>query len=248
MPALLWPFFRDNPHLANLLSVLASELIKARTNAKYGLRVGVIAILHTFNGKLEFNSHVHTMATAGGLHGSSCTWVSRVYYDRDALMEAWRKAVSALLRAVLRAGQLLTELTASQMEDLVNHLERCWWSIKIQSFEDKSHFLQYAGRYVRGHPSRSVVSPGSGNEPSGTGSKTKSSIAEFTCSAHWKSSLIVGPNTSRNTISTPFGALGCLLRALSGKPRRPSLSFWGRSESHAPSPAAGQTREARLRT
>jgi len=115
----LWPFFRDNPHLANLLSVLASELIKARTNAKYGLRVGVIAILHTFNGKLEFNSHVHTMATAGGLHGSSCTWVSRVYYDRDALMEAWRKAVIALLRAALRAGQLRTELTASQMEDLV---------------------------------------------------------------------------------------------------------------------------------
>jgi Putative transposase len=27
-----------------------------------------------------------------------------------------------------------------------------WWSIKIQSFEDKWHFLQYAGRYVRRPP------------------------------------------------------------------------------------------------
>ncbi len=152
MPDLLWPVFRDNPRLGNLLSVLASELIKARASAKYGLRVGVIAVPHTFNGKLEFNSHVHTMVTAGGLHGSSCTWVSRVYYDRDALMEAWRKAVIALLRAALRVGQLRTELAASQMEDLLSHLERCWWSIKIQSFEDKSHFLQYAGRYVRRPP------------------------------------------------------------------------------------------------
>jgi len=152
MPDLLWPFFRDNPPLAKALSALAAELIQARVGAKYGLRVGVIAILHTFNGKLEFNSHVHTMVTGGGLHGSSNMRVSRVYYERNLMMEAWRKAVIALLRAALRAGQLRTELTADQMEYLLTHLGRRWWSIKIQSFEDKGHFLQYAGRYVRRPP------------------------------------------------------------------------------------------------
>jgi hypothetical protein len=50
------------------------------------------------------------MVTGVGLHGSSNIWVSRVYYERDALMEAWRKAVIALLRAALRAGQLRTKL------------------------------------------------------------------------------------------------------------------------------------------
>ena len=64
MPDSIWPFFRDNPHLAKALSALAAELIQARMSAKYGLRVGVIAILHTFNGRLEFNSHVHTMVEA----------------------------------------------------------------------------------------------------------------------------------------------------------------------------------------
>jgi Putative transposase len=39
-------------------------------------RVGVIAILHTFNGRLEFNSHVHTMVTGGGLSESSDIWAS----------------------------------------------------------------------------------------------------------------------------------------------------------------------------
>jgi hypothetical protein len=152
MPNQLWEVFRDNPPLTRALSALAAELIQARVRAKYGVRVGVIAILHTFNGKLEFNSHVHTMVTGGGLHESSDTWISRVYYDRDALMESWRKAVIALLRAALRAAQLRTELTVDQMEDLLTHLEKCWWSIKIQSFEDKGHFLQYAGRYVRRPP------------------------------------------------------------------------------------------------
>jgi hypothetical protein len=102
------------------------------------------------------NSHVHTMVTGGGLHGSSNIWVSRVYYELDLLMEAWRKALIALLRAAVRAGQLRTELTADQMEDLLTHLGRCWWSIEIQSFEDKGHFLQYAGRYISKRPPETV--------------------------------------------------------------------------------------------
>jgi len=152
MPNQLWPLFRGNPPLVNALSALAAEVIKARVSAKYGLRAGVIAILHTFNGKLEYNSHVHTLVTGGGFHESSTSWVAQVYYDRDALMETWRRAVIALLRTALRAGQLRTGLTADQMEDLLTHLEKCWWNIKIQSFRDKWHFLQYAGRYVRRPP------------------------------------------------------------------------------------------------
>ena len=152
MPDLLWPFFRDNPSLARALPALAAEVIRAQVGVRHGLRVGVIAVLHTFNGRLEFNSHVHTMVTGGGLHGSPEIWAPPVYYDHDRLMKAWQKAVIGLLRAALRAGQLRTELTADHMGDLVTHLEKRWWSIKIQSFEDKWHFLQYAGRYVRRPP------------------------------------------------------------------------------------------------
>jgi predicted transcriptional regulator len=47
MPDLLWSFFRDNPSLSRALPALAAEVVRARVSAKYGLRVGVIAILHT---------------------------------------------------------------------------------------------------------------------------------------------------------------------------------------------------------
>jgi hypothetical protein len=152
MPDVLWPFFRDNPLLAKALPALATKVVQARVSAKYGLRVGVNAILHTFNGPLEFNSHLHTMVTGGGLRGSSDTWVSRVYYERDPLMEAWRRAVIALLRAALRAGQLSTNMDIAQMEAMLTQQENRWWSIKIQSFKSKEHFLRYAGRYVRRPP------------------------------------------------------------------------------------------------
>jgi len=152
MPRSLWPIFHDNRHLAKALSALAAKVIQARVSAKYGLRVGVIAILHTFNGQLEFNSHVHTMVTGGGLSGSSGTWVPRIYYDRNLLMGAWRKAVIGLLRAALQAGQLHTKMTADQVKELLTQNEKIWWSIKIQSFKSKEHFLRYAGRYVRRPP------------------------------------------------------------------------------------------------
>jgi hypothetical protein len=152
MPDLLWPLFRDNPQLARALPALAAQVIQIRVSVKQGVHVGVNSILHTFNGKLEFNSHVHTMVTGGGLHEASPRWISRVFYDRDRVMESWRKAVIALLRVAVRAGRLTTELTQDQMEDLLSHLEERWWSINIQSFEGKRHFLQYAGRYVRRPP------------------------------------------------------------------------------------------------
>jgi hypothetical protein len=54
MPDVLWTLLLDNPHLANALSALAAKIIQSRMSAKYGVRVGIIAILHTFNGRLEF--------------------------------------------------------------------------------------------------------------------------------------------------------------------------------------------------
>lgn len=153
MPHVLWPTFRDNPHLARALPALAACVIQARVRARHGLRVGVIAILHTFNGQLELNSHVHTMVTGGGFYGFTAgSWLSRIYYDRHLLMKAWRKAVIALIRAALRGGQFQTTITVDQMEEMLDRQEKRWWGIKIQSFNDKVRFLQYAGRYVRRPP------------------------------------------------------------------------------------------------
>jgi hypothetical protein len=152
MPDVLWPLFGDNPHLTAALSPLAAGIIQTRVSVRSGLRVGVVAILHTFNGKLAFNSHVHTMVTAGGLCSLSNSWVPTVYYERDRLLESWRSAVVKLLRTALRLGQLVSALTVNEIETLINDQEKRWWSINIQSFKSKAHFLRYAGRYVRRPP------------------------------------------------------------------------------------------------
>jgi Putative transposase len=119
MPHVLWPLFRDNPHLTTALPALAASIIQTHASIQSGLRVGGMAILHTFNRKLEFNSHVHTLVTAGGLYGVSDIWVEKADLDRHKLFKSWRRAVVKLLRAELRAGQLVSALTSDQMETLL---------------------------------------------------------------------------------------------------------------------------------
>jgi Putative transposase/Transposase zinc-binding domain len=152
MPDVLWPIFRDNPHLSRALSALAASVIQAEGSARYGLQVGVIAILHTFNGQLHFNSHVHTMVSGGALPAHLGKWTRRLYYNRKRLTAAWRSAVIELLRSALRVGRLQAKATANEMEALFTEQEGRWWSIKIQSFKSKEHSLRYAGRYVRRPP------------------------------------------------------------------------------------------------
>lgn len=147
MPDVLWRVFSKNRSLADALPTLAAGAIEALITAKYELRAGVIAILHTFNGRLGFNSHVHTMVTAGGWQASSCTWVHAVLYTRGMLMPLWRSAVLGLLRAALRAGVLTTEMTSDEIEAMLVEQER-WWSVKVQQLDTTKHFLQYAGRYA----------------------------------------------------------------------------------------------------
>lgn len=155
MPDVLWRVFSQNRALADALPVLAANAVESFASAKHGLRTGVIAFLHTFNGELKFNSHVHTMATAGGWRISSGSWVQSVYYRWEILMRLWRRAVLDLLRTALRQGQLRMSMTVDEMEAMLTEQER-WWSVKIQSLDSIEHFFQYGGRYAR----RPVIAQG----------------------------------------------------------------------------------------
>jgi putative transposase/transposase-like zinc-binding protein len=151
MPDVLWRVFCENRSLVDALPSLAANAITALVLARHGLQAGIIAVLHTFNGRLEFNSHVHTMVTAGGRQLSSGKWIRSVYYDRDLLTDLWRTAVLKLLRTALRSGLLTTKLTRDEAEAMLVEQER-WWSVKIQSVNSTEHLLQYSGRYVRRPP------------------------------------------------------------------------------------------------
>lgn len=57
----------------------------------------------------------------------------------------------AFVRAALKANILRSEMRPHDLQNLLSEQYR-WWSVRVDRFTSKEHFLRYAGRYVRRPP------------------------------------------------------------------------------------------------
>jgi hypothetical protein len=152
MPDVLWPIFQNNRRLLHDLPVLGAEVIQQWVKARYGVRVLLMVVPHTFGRHLTFNAHLHILVSAGGLKESEGRWVEQLRFNKGALMHMWRFAVITYLRAALQATSLKMDMNPLALKALlVTQYER-WWNIDIDHFKSKAQFLRYAGRYVRRPP------------------------------------------------------------------------------------------------
>ncbi len=152
MPNTLWGIFARNPRLRGKLPEIAARVIRSYARVRHGVEVGVMPVLHTFNGELLFKPHVHSLVTAGGLQAAGSRWNPRIFFDRGALVGSWQRLIIAILRDALETGQLELEGTRHEIEGLLNSEEAREWIAHVRSFKGKEHFLQYCGRYVRRPP------------------------------------------------------------------------------------------------
>ena len=156
MPDVLWPIFRQNRHLLHDLPVLGAAVIEQWAKLKCGVRVLIMVTPHTFGRRLNFNCHLHILVSAGGLQESQGQWVNTSVFDqvkdKGKLMRMWRFAVITYLRAALKSGILMSDLSRRNLRTLLKKQYERWWSIDIDVFTSKEHFLRYAGRYVRRPP------------------------------------------------------------------------------------------------
>ncbi len=140
----LWPLFARNRRLCGKLAEIAAGVVGSYARVHYCVEVGVMAVPHTFNAELCFNSQVHALVTAGGLQTSGSGWRPRIFLDRDKLMRSWQRLVIALLREALDAGQFDLGIGRDEFEDLLQHEEKRGWIVHVQAFHGKEHVLRYA--------------------------------------------------------------------------------------------------------
>jgi hypothetical protein len=151
MPSELWPIFQQNRHLLHDLPTIGASVIQQWAKDRYGVRLIIVVVPHTFARDLTFNCHLHILVSAGGLQESQDRWIPSLYYQRDILWQKWRDALVTYLLAALAGNVLDSELDSESLEELLKAQGRRWWNIRVQGSQTKAHFLRYAGRYVR-HP------------------------------------------------------------------------------------------------
>ncbi len=152
MPDHLWPFFQHNRHLLHDLPVLGAKVLQQWARQKYGIRLLIVVIPHTFGRHLNFNCHLHILVSDGGLREDRTEWYTPARLDRNALMRMWRYAVITLLRETFRTGVLQTDMGGGSLLQLLTAQYERRWIIDIKRFRSKKHFLGYAGRYARRPP------------------------------------------------------------------------------------------------
>jgi hypothetical protein len=153
MPDALWPIFKQNRHLLHDLPALGAAVIEQWMKAKYGVRLLVMVVPHTFGGYLNFNSHLHILVSAGGLQESEGRWIASLHFNKDALMRMWRYAVITYLREALKTHSLKSDRDGKDLSRVLkSEYERPRWIIYLRESMSKRHFLQYAARYARRPP------------------------------------------------------------------------------------------------
>lgn len=156
MPRELWSIFKRNRHLFHDLPDLGACVIQQWIRIRYGVSVLVMVVPHTFGGDLKFNTHLHILVSAGGLHESSARWIPQLRLEKGPLMRMWRYAVIAHLRSALRARVLRSNLSTQTFQRLLStayqNERHPQWIISLHEIVSKSHFLRYAARYIRRPP------------------------------------------------------------------------------------------------
>jgi hypothetical protein len=141
MPKELRPIFQANRHL-----------LQGWVRLKYRARVLLLVMPHTFGAHLNFNCHLHILASAGGLKESEGQWVELSYIN-NPLMMMWKYAVITYLREALNASVLTYRLSSERLKKLLRtQYERDFWIAKVSELVSKSGFLRYVARYLRRPP------------------------------------------------------------------------------------------------
>lgn len=166
LPHALNPLIRQNqPALYNLLFRAASQTLLEFGHNRFGVQLGITAVLHTWSQTLLEHYHLHCIVTGGGLSTDGSKWVSappRFLFAVRALSSVFRgKFCAGLQELYAKAklefhGQLEPLAEARAFTKLLRQAARHRWVVYAKRpFAGPKQVLGYLSRYTH----RVAISP-----------------------------------------------------------------------------------------
>ena len=138
--------FEKHRALLKELMDRAARLIQDYMKKKHKVQAGIIAALHTFGARGQFNPHVHMMVTMGGMKENG-EWKSYDFLPFSMMRKQWQTIVLKMLREKLssaekkRVQSILQKAWSDHKDGFYIYAPKQRGSIKEQ--------LRYIGRYMR---------------------------------------------------------------------------------------------------
>lgn len=167
LPHALNPLARQNQRaLYTLLFQAASQTLLEFGQNRFGVQLGITAVLHTWSQTLLDHYHVHCIVTGGGLAADGSRWVStppHYLFAVRALSQVFRGKFCARLQQLHSEGQLEFHGQLGALADLNGFkrllrqaTRRKWVVYAKRPFAGPRQVLAYLSRYTH----RVALSPG----------------------------------------------------------------------------------------
>lgn len=141
VPAELRRLIRSNQAvLLDALMRAAAESLQqlAADPDQFGGRIGILQVLHTWGGQLEYHPHVHCLVPGGALRSDGRVWTSR---RSDFFLSV--RALSKLFRA-----RFLERARATLQQPLPRLPKRAWVVYCADVVQGPEKVIGYLGRYI----------------------------------------------------------------------------------------------------
>ncbi len=150
-----------------LFRAAAETLLEVAANPRLlGARIGLLAVLHTWNQTLGYHPHIHCLAPAGGLSCDGRRWIrspKKFFLPVAVLRVKFRGKLLALLKKAFEQGELRFPGRLAELADPARFaawlapLRRIDWILCVKEpVRRPKHVLQYLARYTY----RSAISNG----------------------------------------------------------------------------------------
>jgi len=143
----------NGKHLLNILMRTSADTFKDWISHKYGLKIGVISVLHTFGEKKDSHNHVHMIISWGGIDNSTGTLkaIKGEYVNYDFLKDKFRCKFEDSLVKIYDEG-LLSHNFKSRIDFLqfLKRVNKKNWILHLEPpMELPSLVIRYIGRYSK---------------------------------------------------------------------------------------------------
>ncbi len=96
----LWPIFQKHRNLLKGLMDEGVRVVQEGFEKKQKITPGIIAGLHTYGAKLNFNPHVHMLVTMGGMKGNG-EWKTYDYIPFTMLRKHGKRRYKTIRRSLM---------------------------------------------------------------------------------------------------------------------------------------------------
>ena len=125
-----------------LMQVVSQELITlARESRFIGATPAILAVLHTWNARLEFHPHVHLLVSGGGVSDDGTEWMEANASFLVPVKQLSNRIANALRKSLVKHPELLDEIPDKAWR-------ANWCSFCVPYGRGETAVLNYLGRYV----------------------------------------------------------------------------------------------------